>query len=161
MVLDPNALWPDGSTSLAQWSPSPDGRLLAYALAEGGADWETLRVRDLDTGKDLADEVRWVRFSGISWTHDGKGFFYSRYPEPPKGKVLEAALANHTLYYHRVGTPQSADTLDLRAQGSADLVRVRRRHRRWPLPADLAVGRAPTTATACTTPTFVTRSVPT
>jgi len=111
VVIDPNVLWPDGSTSLSQWSPSPSGTLLAYALSEGGADWETLRVRDLETGKDLADEVRWVRFSSISWTHDGKGFFYARYPEPPKGKVLEAALANQTLYYHRVGTAQSADTL--------------------------------------------------
>jgi prolyl oligopeptidase len=111
VVIDPNALWPDGATSLAQWSPSPDGRQLAYALSEGGADWETVRVRDLQTGKDLADEIQWVRFSGISWTRDNKGFFYSRYPEPPKGKVLEAALANQTLYYHRVGTPQSADTL--------------------------------------------------
>ncbi len=111
VVIDPNVLWPDGSTSLAQWAPSPDGRTLAYAKSEGGADWETVHVRDLETGKDLPDEVRWVRFSGISWTRDGKGFFYARYPEPPAGKVLEAALANHTLYYHRVGTPQSSDTL--------------------------------------------------
>ena len=73
------------------------------------------------TGKDLADEVRWMRFSGISWTKDAKGFFYSRYPEPPKGKVLEAALSGHTLYYHRVGTPQSAGPARLRAQGSAGL----------------------------------------
>jgi prolyl oligopeptidase len=111
LVIDPNALWPDGSISLAQWSPSPDGRLLAYAVSEGGADWETIRLRDVDAGTDLTDEVRWVRFSNISWTADSKGFFYSRYPEPPKGKTLEAALANHAMYYHRVGTPQSDDRL--------------------------------------------------
>src|SRR5204862_3570125 len=53
----------------------------------------------------------WMRFSNIAWTKDSKGFFYSRYPEPPKNKVLEAALAGHAVYYHRVGTPQSQDTL--------------------------------------------------
>jgi prolyl oligopeptidase len=111
LVLDPNALWPDGSTSLAQWAPSHDGRLLAYGVSAGGADWRTVRIRDVDAGIDLEDEVRWVRFSNISWTKDGGGFFYSRYPEPPEGKVLEAALANQALYYHRVGTPQSEDRL--------------------------------------------------
>jgi prolyl oligopeptidase len=111
VVIDPNAMWPDGSISLAQWSPSHDGKLIAYGLSEGGADWRTVKIRDVDSGKDLADEIRWMRFSDISWTSDNKGFFYSRYPEPPKGKVLEAALANQALYYHRVGTPQSEDRL--------------------------------------------------
>jgi prolyl oligopeptidase len=111
LVIDPNALWPDGSTSLSQWSPSPDGRLLAYSVSGGGADWETVKVRDVDSGKDFADDVRWVRFSDLAWTHDNKGFFYSRYPEPPPGEVLQAALANQAVYYHRVGTPQSADRL--------------------------------------------------
>ncbi len=111
LVLDPNVVSPDGTLSLAQWSPSRDGRLLAYGLSEGGADWRTLHVRDIDSGKDLADEVRWMRFSGISWTNDGKGFFYSRYPEPPKGKALEAALSGQAIYYHRIGAPQSQDRL--------------------------------------------------
>jgi prolyl oligopeptidase len=111
LVIDPNVLSPDGSLSLTQWMPSPDGRLLAYGLSEGGADWRTIHVRDLDSGKDLADEVQWMRFSDISWTKDAKGFFYSRYPEPPKGKVLEAALSGQALYYHRAGTPQSQDRL--------------------------------------------------
>jgi prolyl oligopeptidase len=109
MVIDPNALSPDGSISMAQWAPSRDGRLLAYGLSQGGADWRTLHVRDIDSNKDLADEVRWMRFSGISWTNDSKGFFYSRYPEPPKGKELEAALSGQSIYYHRVGTPQTED----------------------------------------------------
>jgi len=111
LVLDPNVLSPDGSISLPQWEPSRDGRLLAYGLSEGGADWQTLHVRDLDSGKDLPDEVHWMRFSGISWTNDNKGFFYSRYPEPPKGKVLEAALSGHAIYYHRIGTPQAQDRM--------------------------------------------------
>ncbi|MGB7217791.1 MAG: prolyl oligopeptidase family serine peptidase [Vicinamibacterales bacterium] len=111
LVLDPNAISEDGSLSLAQWMPSPDAKLLAYALAEGGADWETIHVRDIASGKDLPDEVRWMRFSNIAWTNDNKGFFYSRYPEPPKNKVLEAALSGQTLYYHRIGTPQAQDRL--------------------------------------------------
>ena len=111
LVIDPNVISPDGSLSLSQWSPSPDGKLLAYAISEGGADWETLHVREVDSTKDLSDEVKWVRFSNISWTADSKGFFYSRYPEPPKGKVLEAKLSGQALYYHRVGAPQSDDRL--------------------------------------------------
>jgi prolyl oligopeptidase len=111
LVIDPNEISEDGSVSLSQWMPSPDGNLLAYGLAEGGADWTTVHVRDMTTGKDLSDEVRWMRFSNLSWTNDSKGFFYSRYPEPPKNKVLEAALSGQALYYHRVGTPQSQDTL--------------------------------------------------
>ena len=110
-IITPDLLWPDGTTSLATFAPSPDARLLAYTIAPGGADWQTVRVRNLSTGQDLADDVRWMRFSALSWTKDGRGFFYSRYPEPPKGKVMEAALSGHALYYHLVGTPQSEDRL--------------------------------------------------
>jgi prolyl oligopeptidase len=111
LLLDPNTLSADGSISLADWSVSPDGRYLAYALSQGGADWAEVKVRELQTGKDLPDLVRWFRFSSISWTKDGAGFFYARFPEPPKGKELEAELRDHQLYYHAVGTPQSQDRL--------------------------------------------------
>ena len=111
LVLDPNTLSPDGSVALADFKPSPDARLLAYAMAEGGADWRRIRVREVASGRDLGDEVRWVRFSWISWTRDSKGFFYSRYPEPPEGKALAAELGGHALYYHRLGTPQDEDVL--------------------------------------------------
>jgi prolyl oligopeptidase len=111
LVIDPNVISEDGSISLAQWTPSPDAKLLAYGLAEGGADWNTIRVRDVASGEDLQDEVRWMRFSDISWTKDSKGFYYSRYPEPPPGKVLEAALSGQAIYYHRIGTLQSQDAL--------------------------------------------------
>jgi prolyl oligopeptidase len=111
VVLDPNALSPDGSVSLAQYTPSPDAKLLAYAVAEGGADWQTVRVRSVATGQDLTDSIAWVRFSDLSWTHDSLGFFYSRYPEPPKNKVLEAELSGQAIYYHRLGTQQSDDQL--------------------------------------------------
>jgi prolyl oligopeptidase len=109
VVIDANALSPDGSVALSQFSPSPDGRHFVYGLSEGGADWSTLYVRNLASGRNTADTVRWVRFSGLSWTQDGAGFFYSRYPEPPKGEQLKAKLEHHTLYYHRLGTPQSQD----------------------------------------------------
>jgi prolyl oligopeptidase len=111
LLLDPNVLSSDGSLSLGQWKPSPDGRFLAYTLSEGGADWRTVHVRDMQQDRDLTDRVKWMRFSPLAWTKDGLGFFYSRYPEPPSGKVLEAALSGQTIYYHRIGTPQSQDTL--------------------------------------------------
>jgi prolyl oligopeptidase len=111
LLLDPNTLSTDGSISLAQWMPSPDGRYLAYALSQGGADWADVQVRDLSTGADLPGIVHWFRFSSISWTKDGKGFFYARFPEPPSGKALEADLQDHQLWYHRVGTPQEEDQL--------------------------------------------------
>ena len=111
LVLDPNQLSPDGTTSVARFVPSPDARWLAYAAAKGGADWETVRIRNVVTGSDLGDEISWVRFSEISWTHDSKGFFYSRYPQPPSHKVLEAALAGQAVYYHRLGSSQADDLL--------------------------------------------------
>ena len=111
MVIDPNALSPEGSMSLAQYAPSPDAKLVVYGTAYGGADWETLRIRNVATGADLNDVVSWVRFSELAWTHDSRGFFYSRYPQPPEGKVLEAALAHQAIYYHVAGTPQSDDIL--------------------------------------------------
>ena len=110
-VIDPNILWPDATTSLAGFSPSPDARLLAYTSSQGGADWQTVRIRRLTTGQDLEDEVHWMRFSGLAWTKDSKGFFYSRYPAPPPGQALAAALSGHALYYHAVGTTQSKDRL--------------------------------------------------
>jgi prolyl oligopeptidase len=111
LLLDPNALSPDGSIALAQWAVSPDGKYLAYGLAQGGADWQTVHVREISSGRELDDRIEWFRFSGISWTKDGKGFFYSRYPEPPKGQELSAPLEHQKLYYHLVGTPQGEDRL--------------------------------------------------
>ncbi len=135
LVIDPNSISEDGSISLSQWMPSPDAKLLAYGLAEGGADWTTIRVRDITSGKDLPDEVRWMRFSNISWTNDSKGFYYSRYPEPPKNKVLEAALSGHALYYHRVGTPQSQDALVYERKDLSTWVIDGACDRGWPIPA--------------------------
>ncbi len=111
LLLDPNAMSADGGVALAEWRPSPDGRYLAYALSEGGADWADVRVREIATGRDLPEVLRWFRFSEISWTKDSKGFYYARFPEPPAGKALEAALADHQVHYHRIGTSQDQDRL--------------------------------------------------
>lgn len=111
VIIDPNRMWPDGATALAQFEPAPDGRHVAYAASEGGADWQDVRVRRVRDGRDLGEVLRWVRFSGLSWTKDSKGFFYSRYPARDEATKLSAALEHQKVWYHRIGTPQSADVL--------------------------------------------------
>jgi len=111
VALDPNLLSPDGSIALSGFVPSPDGRYVAFAQSEGGADWSTYRVREIATGRETGDTVRWIKFSGVSWTHDGRGFFYARYPEPGAATALSTALSDRRLYYHTLGTPQSQDQL--------------------------------------------------
>jgi prolyl oligopeptidase len=111
VVIDPNTLSPDGSVQLSSWVPSPNAQHLAYGQSEGGSDWSTVYVRDLTSGKQLSDVIRWVKFSSLAWTKDGKGFFYGRYPEPPAGKTLEAAVKDKKIFYHALGTAQAADRL--------------------------------------------------
>jgi prolyl oligopeptidase len=110
VLLDPNALSSDGTVALAGRAISDDGKLMAYAIATSGSDWTEWHVRDVDTGKDLPDDIKWVKFSGASWTKDNKGFYYSRYDEP-KGAAMRDANYFHKLYYHRLGTAQSEDKL--------------------------------------------------
>src|SRR5712671_3986789 len=111
ILLDPNTLSSDGTVALAGTSPSRDGLLIAYGLSGAGSDWEEWHVRDVETGLDLGDQVRWVKFSSISWTQDGKGFFYCRYDAPNAGDEFESQNYFHKLYYHRIGQPQSEDQL--------------------------------------------------
>lgn len=109
-LLDPNTLSSDGTVALAGTAVTDDGKLMAYGTETSGSDWMEWHVRDVDTGKDLPDVIKWVKFSGASWTKDDKGFFYSRYDEP-KGTALREANYFQKLYYHRLGTPQSEDKL--------------------------------------------------
>jgi prolyl oligopeptidase len=111
VALDPNGFSKDGTVALTGLAPSRDGRLLAYGTAGAGSDWQVWKVRDLATGQDLPDRIDWVKFSGASWTADGKGFFYSRYDAPKDGEKLTGANYFQKLYYHRLGTPQSEDVL--------------------------------------------------
>jgi prolyl oligopeptidase len=111
VLLDPNALSTDGTVALSGLSVSDDGKLMAYALAVGGSDWTEWRVRETATGKDLTDVVKWSKFSGASWSKDGKSFFYARYPEPKAGDDLEEANYFHKIYLHRLGEPQEKDEL--------------------------------------------------
>lgn len=110
-LIDPNTLSPDGTVALGSIAPSRDGRWLAYALKAAGSDWEEFFVRDLATGKDTADRLQWVKFSGMSWTRDSQGFFYGRYPDVKAGDKLFGKLVHRRIYYHRLGTPQSEDRL--------------------------------------------------
>ena len=111
VALDPNRFSKDGTVALTGTVPSRDGRLLAYGTASAGSDWQTWRVRDLATGADLPDTLEWVKFSTASWTPDGRGFFYARYDAPAPGAKLSGTNVFQKLYYHRLGTPQSADVL--------------------------------------------------
>jgi len=108
LVLDPNTLSPDGSVQMAQWSPSPDGRHLAYTLAPGGSDVQDIHVRNLKTGQDLPTVVRNVKSSGLSWTKDGRGFFYSRYKGTEASADFADALEFHQVWYHAL----DGDTAD-------------------------------------------------
>jgi prolyl oligopeptidase len=111
VLLDPNALSPDGTVALSGQAASHDGHYLAYSLSTSGSDWQELHVRNVDNGRDLSDVLKWVKFSNISWTHDNKGFFYSRYDEPKSGNVMTNVNRNQKVYYHRIGQPQSRDQL--------------------------------------------------
>ncbi len=109
VVLDPNKFSDDGTASLGGMAFNKTGDKLAYMVSEGGSDWRTIYVKDINTGKQYSDKVEWVKFSGVSWR--GEGFYYSRYPEPKEGDELSAANAFHSLYYHRLGTDQAQDEL--------------------------------------------------
>ena len=111
VLLDPNVLSPDGTVALSGQAPSHDGHYLAYSLSTSGSDWKELHVRDVNNARDLPDTVKWVKFSGISWTQDNKGFFYSRYDEATSGNKMTNVNRNQKIYYHRVGQPQSRDEL--------------------------------------------------
>ena len=99
-VIDPNGWSADGATALAEWTPSEDGKLLAYAIQDGGTDWRTVKVMDVATGKVLPDELKWLKYSGgVSWAKDGSGFYYSRFPAPAaKGEFQNSTLNNQRLF---------------------------------------------------------------
>ena len=110
VLLDPNTLAADGTVALAGFSFTHDGRLMAYATQSSGADWQTWHVKDVATGRDLPDVIQWSKFSGASWRGAG-GFYYNAYDPPKTGNATLSALGAQKMYFHRIGTPQSADRL--------------------------------------------------
>lgn len=109
VFLDPNKFSADGTSVLSAFSLSKDGKYLAYGISQGGSDWVNLNVMEVGTRNKLADELKWLKASGVAW--QGDGFYYSRYPEPAKGRELSGKNEFQTVYFHKVGTPQSADLL--------------------------------------------------
>jgi len=111
-LIDPNGWSADGATALAEWTPSEDGKLLAYAIQDGGTDWRTVKLMDVATGKILPDELKWLKCGGnVSWAKSGSGFYYSRYPAPAAKATFQNATLNHKVYFHKLGTKQVADRL--------------------------------------------------
>jgi prolyl oligopeptidase len=111
LLIDPNTLSADGTVALTSWVASEDGKLLAYGLAAAGSDWQEWHVLDVATGSKLPDEIKWIKFSRVSWSRDGRGFFYSRYDEPPPGETYTKANYYQKLYFHRLGDTQDKDAL--------------------------------------------------
>lgn len=111
MLVDPNLLSADGTIALAEWEVSDDGKLFAYTLSDGGSDWRTIKIRDVASGKDLDDEIRWAKFTSLAWRHDGSGFYYGRYDAPEGENALKAVNKFQKLYFHRIGTAQDKDSL--------------------------------------------------
>jgi len=121
LLVDPNGWSEDGTIALASYFPSPDGKHLAYLVQDGGSDWRTGRVMDIETREVLDDELAWLKFTGLSWAKDGSGFYYSRYPSTESGEKFQSLNMNQAVYFHRLGTSQESD----------DLVYARADHPDW------------------------------
>lgn len=113
LLVDPNTFSDDGTSSLAGASTSPDGRWLAYAISDAGSDWLAWRVRDIETGEDRDDDLRWAKFTSAAWLPDSSGFVYGRFEAPGADRTYDEANTGHQLWLHRLGDPQDADRLIL------------------------------------------------
>lgn len=111
VLINPNEWADDGATALAATSVSSDGSHVAFAIQDGGSDWRTVKVLNVETGEVMEDTLEWVKFSGLSWHPSGEGFYYSRFPAPEEGEAFQSLNFDQKLYYHEVGTDQSEDVL--------------------------------------------------
>ncbi|MFM8433116.1 MAG: prolyl oligopeptidase family serine peptidase [Bacteroidota bacterium] len=107
--LDPNTFSKDGTVNINSTAASKDGKYLAYMLSSAGSDWNEILIKEVATGKSLADTVRWVKFSEIAW--HGNGFYYSRYEAPDASDVLKGKNEYHKVFYHTLGQPATSDEL--------------------------------------------------
>jgi prolyl oligopeptidase len=108
VLLDPNTRRADGTVALTAWEPSADGRLLAYALSDGGSDRQDVFVRDVESAADRPDRLRWAKFVTLSWNAASTGFYYTRYPEPGSVPAGEEHY-RPAVYFHALGDDQAAD----------------------------------------------------
>ncbi len=109
VFLDPNKFSADGTASLTTFSVSKDGKYAVYGISEGGSDWNDFYVMDIDKAEKTSDHLKWIKFSGAAW--QGDGFYYSRFAEPKASKQLSSENENQKVYFHKLGTDQSADKL--------------------------------------------------
>lgn len=110
LLIDPNSWADDGATALDSWRASPDGSKMLYSVQDGGTDWRILRVLDVATGEQIGEDIRWAKFTDLAWVGE-EGFLYSRFPEPEEGQDFQQLNYDQAVYFHRLGTPQSADEL--------------------------------------------------
>ncbi|MDA7625240.1 prolyl oligopeptidase family serine peptidase [bacterium] len=111
VLLDPNKLSKDGTVALNSYEVSPNGKYLAYSTSASGSDWVEWKVREISSGKDLSDHLKWSKFSGASWAKNSKGFYYGRFPTPKNGEEMMAQNIHKKIYFHEIGKPQSEDLL--------------------------------------------------
>jgi prolyl oligopeptidase len=113
VLLDVNSMSADGTVGLVMEAPSPDGRYFGYAVSIAGSDWQQIRIRDVRSGRDLADTIQGVRRSRIGWTRDGRGFFYVRSDFDIGARTANPIGVDRAprVFYHRVGERQSQDQL--------------------------------------------------
>ena len=111
ILLDPNQLSEDGTVALSDYEISPDGKLMTYSTSASGSDWVEWHVRDIASGRNLSDHLKWSKFSGAAWSKDSKGFYYGRFPTPKAGEKMMAQNLHKKIYYHAIGNPQEKDTL--------------------------------------------------
>lgn len=109
IFLDPNTLIDGGTAAVGNLSFSKDGRYMAYTIAEAGSDWVTIHVKETATGSELKDVIRNVKFSGASWSADSRGFYYSAYDAPTRGRELSEQNRSQKVFFHTLGRPQSSD----------------------------------------------------
>ena len=131
-LLDPNTYRKDGTAALTGESVSWSGKLYGYGVAQAGSDWKEWHVRDVATGKDLPDLIQWTKAESVAWTGDDRGFYYTRFPQPPPEKLLTVEALDEKIYFHKLGDPQSADKL----------IYERPDHPNWTLDPLVKIGRA-------------------
>ncbi len=120
VLIDPNTWSKDGTIALSGMNVTEDGRYVAYSRTEAGSDWQTIYVMEVDSGKQLDDQIKWSKFGGVDWLKDGSGFYYTRYPEPKEGEKFQASALNQMIYFHKLGTKQGEDKLVYRRPDHPD-----------------------------------------